>query len=275
MNPNNLASITSPFPLSQWQWIVVNTSGGKDSQTALRHIVAACDRENVDRSRIVASHQHLGRCEWPGTLQLVEQHARIYGIRLETSQYRNKAREQIDLLEYVRRRGKWPSAKQRFCTSEFKRGPGGRVLVRLGQERPGPILNIYGFRAVESTARAKKREFSFNRRFSSSSRMVFDWLPIHDMSLDEVWTDIRASGVPYHPAYDLGMPRLSCCFCIFAPKAALMIAGRANPALLDDYCDTEHAIGHTFQPDRPISAIRDAIRAGADVQPAGDEAWNM
>lgn len=30
---------------------------------------------------------------------------------------------------------------------------------------------------------------------------------------------------------DLGMPRLSCCFCIFSPRSALLLAGKHNPGL--------------------------------------------
>jgi 3'-phosphoadenosine 5'-phosphosulfate sulfotransferase (PAPS reductase)/FAD synthetase len=264
----------SPDPLNGWRWIVVNSSGGKDSQTALRVVVEACDRAGVDRSRIVVSHQCLGRMEWPGTLELVRRQAAHYGLRVEVSKYRDRHGQERTLLDYVRARRKWPSSKQRFCTSEFKRGPGGRVLVQLFRESPGRILNIYGFRADESPARAKKPTFARNARFSTGVREVWDWLPIHHLSEGEVWRSIRDSGVPSHDAYRLGMPRLSCRFCIFAPRAALIIAGRANPELLDEYCDIESEIGHTFQHGRSLAEIREAVRVGE--QPAAlSGAWNM
>jgi 3'-phosphoadenosine 5'-phosphosulfate sulfotransferase (PAPS reductase)/FAD synthetase len=113
-----------------------------------------------------------------------------------------------------------------------------------------------------------------NPRFSSASREVWDWLPIHDLREGEVWRSIRESGVPHHAAYDLGMPRLSCRFCIFAPRDALIAAGRANPTLLDEYCDIENEIGHTFQNGRSINSIRDAIRAGEQPK-ALHGVWNM
>lgn len=104
--------------------------------------------------------------------------------------------------------------------------------------------------------------------------MSSDWRADFDWTEADVWEDIRASGVPSHPAYALGMPRLSCCFCIFAPRAALIIAGRANPELLDRYCEVEADIGHTFQNGRAIAEIRDAVRAGET--PGGlSGAWNM
>jgi 3'-phosphoadenosine 5'-phosphosulfate sulfotransferase (PAPS reductase)/FAD synthetase len=264
----------APDSFSAWRWIVVNSSGGKDSQTALRVVVEACDRQGVDRSRIVVSHQCLGRMEWEGTRDLAERQAAHYGLRFEVSKYRDKDGAEKTLLDYVRARKKWPDSKNRFCTSEFKRGPGGRVIVKLFRESPGPMLNVYGFRAEESPARAKKKTFTRNPRFSSASREVWDWLPIHDLREGEVWRSIRESGVPHHAAYDLGMPRLSCRFCIFAPRDALIAAGRANPTLLDEYCDIENEIGHTFQNGRSINSIRDAIRAGEQPK-ALHGVWNM
>lgn len=253
---------------------MVNSSGGKDSQTALRFVIQECDRQGVDRARIVVSHQCLGRMEWPGTRGLVESHAVHYGLRIEVSRYRDRHGTEGSLLDYVRRRGKWPSSQQRYCTSDFKRSPGGRVLVKLSREAPGRILNVYGFRSEESPARAKKTPFAINSRFSSSSRDVWDWLPIHDWSAADVWEDIRSSGVPYHPAYDSGMPRLSCCFCIFAPRAALIIAGRANRSLLDEYCAVEAEIGHTFKNGQSIAEIRAAVIAGEKVT-ASEGEWKM
>ncbi|MEO0797458.1 MAG: phosphoadenosine phosphosulfate reductase family protein [Verrucomicrobiota bacterium] len=261
---------------TKWEWIVVNSSAGKDSQTALRTVVEECDQQGVSRDRIVVSHQDLGHMEWDGTRELVEKQAAHYGLRVEVSRYRNKDGDELSLLDYVRKRGKWPDSKNRFCTSEFKRGPGGRVITKLFRERPGPILNVYGFRDEESTARAKKQSFVRNGRFSTKTREVWDWLPIRNWSEGEVWRSIRESGVPHHEAYDLGMPRLSCSFCIFAPKAALMIAGRARPDLLNEYCDLEEEIGHTFQNGRSISEIRAAIQAGEIIESeALHGAWNM
>jgi hypothetical protein len=62
------------------------------------------------------------------------------------------------------------------------------------------------------------------------------------------------SGVNYHFAYDLGMPRLSCCFCIFASEDALMIAGKHNPELLTEYVRVETKIDHTFK-NGPLASL--------------------
>jgi hypothetical protein len=79
--------------------------------------------------------------------------------------------------------------------------------------------------------------------------------------------------VPHHYAYDLGMPRLSCCFCIFSPKPALLLAGKHNPDLLQEYVETEATIGHSFRNGFKIAEIKAALDAGA--QPGKVQDWVM
>jgi hypothetical protein len=43
------------------------------------------------------------------------------------------------------------------------------------------------------------------------------------------------------------MTRLSCRFCIFAPKSQLMLSAKLNPALFQEYVDLEKKIGHKFR----------------------------
>jgi hypothetical protein len=60
----------------------------------------------------------------------------------------------------------------------------------------------------------------------------------------------------------LGVPRLSCVFCIFASREALTIAGHHNRELLDEYVRVETAIGHTFRTDTTLMQIKAAVDAG-------------
>lgn len=260
--------------LTTVRWIVINSSGGKDSQTALRQVVVAADAAGVPRDRLVVSHQCLGEMEWPGTLDLVKRQAACYGLRLEISAYRDKQGAELSLLAQVERRRMWPSNKQRYCTSDNKRGPGLRVIVKLCQEAPGDVLNVFGFRAEESPARAKKQVFVLNARASNQSRTVWDWCPILDWTEAQVWKDIRQSGVPHHWAYDKGMPRLSCVFCIFAPRNALLIAGQHNPELLARYVQVEKKIDHTFRQKQALAEIQTALANGEQPGKVSG-AWNM
>lgn len=266
--------MTNPPNLHDYAWVVVNSSGGKDSQTALRFVWKLALAQGYPLDHIVVSHQDLGRMEWKGTKELAEAQAAHYGLAFEVSSYKSENGEELSLLEYARRRKMWPSNQQRWCTSEMKRGPGNRVLTRLCRRRRGNILQVFGFRAEESPARRKRPVMQVNNRASSPKRIVTDWLPIHAWTEVQVWTDIRESGVPFHDAYKLGMPRLSCIFCIFAPKGALMLSGKYNPELLQEYVAVESEIGHDFQHGRPLRLIAEALDRG-DPAPAPDGAWNM
>ena len=213
--------------------------------------------------RLVAVHADLGRVEWAGTKELAETQANHYGIPFRVERKRTATGEEIDLLEGIRRRGKWPSSTTRYCTSDWKRGPATRTITAL-TPTGGKVLNCFGFRAQESPARKKRPAFSeYNHgdHGATKSRQVFEWLPIHDMLESEVWTDIKASGVPYHSAYDLGMPRLSCVFCIFAPRPALIIAGHANKNLLREYVELEKKMDHTFRQYQTLADVLAAVES--------------
>jgi 3'-phosphoadenosine 5'-phosphosulfate sulfotransferase (PAPS reductase)/FAD synthetase len=263
------------FPdLRSYDWIVLSSSAGKDSQCMLDFVVERADQVRVPRRRLVVAHADLGRVEWPGTRELAEEQARHYGL-----EFIAVSRPQGDLLEQIVQRGMFPSPQVRFCTSDQKRSPISRIFTRLANRSRQEgitvcrILNCMGMRAQESPARAKRPPFSRNEMASNSRREVHDWLPLHTWTVEQVWQRIRQSGVRYHPAYDLGMPRLSCCFCIFAPRSALLLAGRHNPELLDEYVRVERAIGHRFRKELPLAEIQRAIQRGEEPGPVQD--WEM
>lgn len=254
--------MTSPAPqvqarpdLHSYHVVAISTSGGKDSQAMFDHVVALC-RSVGYQGDIVAIHADLGDMEWEGTTDLVREQCAHYAVPLYVV-----SRPQGDLLTQVEQRGMWPSSKCRYCTSDHKRAQIWKVYTQLTEDRqtalemslsemrndPLRILECVGLRAEESPARSRKPVFEEKRKkISCGIRQVDTWLPIHDWTEEQVWDTIHESKVPYHHAYDLGMPRLSCAFCIFAPESALLLAGKHNPQLLQRYVDVERRIGHTF-----------------------------
>ena len=260
--------------LTDYDLIIVNSSGGKDSQAMLDYMVELADQVGYSRDKMVVAHADLGRVEWDGTVELAKEQAAHYGLRFELMK-----RPQGDLLAHVRTRGMWPSSSARYCTSDHKRGQISKIVTMLTDEIRGDsnkrvrILNCLGIRAQESPARAKKSPFAKDNRLSNGKRSVDNWYPIFDWTVGQVWDRIKESGVRYHYAYDAGMPRLSCQFCVFAPKAALMIAGKANPELLDEYVKTEKEIGHSFRQDFSIAEVKEAIENKEDAKMVAS--WNM
>lgn len=248
--------------------ILMNMSGGKDSQYAAMVLAAAARAADV-LDRVVAVHAYLAE-DWPDAEDYARMHAAAYGIgRFETV-----SREQT-LLEHVEERGMWPSSKARYCTSEHKRGPISALMTRLTAEvdpvrlgRPVRILNVMGMRAEESSARAKRVAFRHNARESNLTRRhVDEWLPIHEASLTEVRTALDASGVPHHPAYDgddgepwAGMSRLSCVLCVLGGADDLVLAARRQPRRAAEYLRVEVSTGHDFKLGLPM---REIIRRAA------------
>lgn len=255
--------------LSNYDWIVVNSSSGKDSQAMLDLVATLAAAEGVS-GRVVVAHADLRRAEWKGAMELAKEHADHYGFR-----FIRVSRPQGDLLMHVEKRGMWPSSTARYCTSDHKRGQISKVFTQLAQElgRPARILNCLGMRRQESPVRAKLVEFCEDQRNSSKNKQVDKWHPIIDWTLEQVWERIRSAGTRPHPAYALGMPRLSCCFCVFAPRSALMLSGKHNPELLDEYVRVEAKIGHSFRKDFRIAEVKAALAAGEEPQRVQD--WRM
>src|SRR5262245_20719070 len=136
--------------VTSYDWIVINSSAGKDSQAMLDFVVVQADHSGVPRSRLVVAHADSGRLEWPGTRQLAEEQARHYGLAFHAVR-----RPQGDLLEHIGRRGMFPSPAARYCTSDHKRAQVHKLFTRLAAEalragrRPSRILNCLGLRAEE------------------------------------------------------------------------------------------------------------------------------
>lgn len=249
--------------LNDYDLIVINSSGGKDSLVALWKMAVLIKKFNYPKERVIVSHQDLGESEWQGTFALAKQQAELFGFTFDHIKRIDKNGKEETLLEYALRRGRWPSNTQRWCTSDFKRGPGGKILRKWSKFfKAKKVLHVFGFRAEESPSRKKKEVFKLNEALSSKSREVYDYLPVHDWLVEKVWRVIRLFKLPYHWAYDLGMPRLSCVFCIFSPFDALVIAGMHNRALLDRYIEVEDIIEHTFRHGFSLHEVRKAIEDG-------------
>lgn len=269
--------------LTKFDRIVVSSSAGKDSQAMLDLVAVEAETQGV-LDRLVVVHCDLGRVEWPGTPELAEAHARRYGVR-----FVKVSRPQGDLLDQVEQRGMWPSSAARYCTSDHKRGQVSKVHTMLAKEHraaggrgPVRILNCIGYRHEESPNRAKMpTEPTPNKRETNGRRIVTDWYPIITWTEAEVWERIGIAGTEPHPAYDLGMPRLSCCLCIFAGRDALLVAGHANPELLAEYAAVEERIGHQFRgnPAKPSKSdismveLHQAVQDGELPEDGPLQAW--
>ena len=266
--------------LASYDVILLNSSAGKDSQCMIDVAVEKADEAGVPRSLLTVVHCDLGRVEWPGAAELAERQAGLYGLR-----FLKVTRPQGDLLDEIERRGMFPDAANRFCTSHHKTNQVLKIVTRLVNEvnerrvltwktplkklgfGPVRVLNCMGMRAQESPKRAKKPPFRFDGGASNGKRHVDEWLPLHGWTEEEVWERIRASGVPHHPAYDQGMSRLSCSFCVLASRADLVRAATLRPDLAEEYEGLEARIGHRFKNDLSMREVVELSKK-ADRGPA-------
>ncbi|MEU7822959.1 phosphoadenosine phosphosulfate reductase family protein [Catellatospora sp. NPDC049133] len=253
----------APRPeLSSFDRIIINSSGGKDSQACLDVVVQAA-RAAGALDRVVVLHCDMGRMEWPGTLHLARRQAAAYDLPFFV-----RKRVGLELLEYIRSRvqKRWPDARNRFCTSDFKRGVGAKFITEqvagLDLGRRPRVLYVMGMRGAESCARAAMTPFEVMARWTSRNREVWQWLPLHDWTTDQVWHRIRSAGTPVHPVYSYGLSRASCSLCVLASIPDLMRACQLVPDLAAEYTQAEVEMDHDFRFRLPIAEV--IARAAAE-----------
>lgn len=206
--------------LQQGATLSVSVSGGKDSQAMLR---LARSWELPNRLEVV--HADLGRAEWPQTPQHVEEICegldltvvrRAGGDLVQRIEQRLKSVSTIDPTKPAK--PFWPSAAQRYCTSDMKRGPIHKHQRALG--RNDLIVSLVGMRAEESRTRAKKSPVTVEKKitaadlrnlkpdealrrwilkkkretsWSPAGRLVLTWLPLHEWPIGDVWHWLESS----------------------------------------------------------------------------------
>lgn len=208
---------------------ICNHSAGKDSQAMYAWLL-----RHVPRNQIEVVHAVLADVEWDGVIEHIES---TIEHRLHTCQARR------GLLQMIEERGMFPSPSIRSCTSDLKRGPIEKTIRHMGHKL---VVNCMGLRAQESSSRAKQTTLKFSERNSKAGREWYDFLPIHDWDIDEVWSMIEYVDQKPHNAYSKGMSRLSCCFCIMASKQDLTIAAQLNPTLYKRYVELERSTGQVM-----------------------------
>jgi 3'-phosphoadenosine 5'-phosphosulfate sulfotransferase (PAPS reductase)/FAD synthetase len=168
-------------------------------------------------------------------------------------------------LEMVERRGRFPSAQYRQCTSDLKRGPIERFIRSLGYK---VVINCMGIRAEESRSRAQLQPWSANNALTTRTRQAFNWLPIFGESLRDVLEWHWNSGTPLHPVYISEfhcdgtsggyLRRFSCRVCIFSTDHDLIQIAKHDPVAFARVSDLEQRLGFTMRPGKTLLEILDS-----------------
>lgn len=242
MTPENMdLSETIRSLVDRGALFVCNHSGGKDSQVMLHFL-----REVIPQDQLLVVHADLSEVEWKGTLEHAKKDAGNLPFRVCKSETKT-------FLSMVEARGQFPSPTIKQCQSDLKRGPLEKAirhyLKEPGNEHflaRGLVVNCMGMRAEESPGRKKLNPFKYNEGNSKAGREWYDWLPVHDMKLEQVWHILKNAKTDVHWAYKRGMSRLSCAFCIMSSQADLRTAAVHNPELFKRYVELERKQGRSM-----------------------------
>ena len=284
--------------------ILINTSGGKDSDAMLKAVWNWAARYHIAPDRIYVIHAHLGRNEWKFSLEHVTEYARkITGkdpIIVE--------RPQGDVLQMwedrynrLQEQGRtttphWSSSAHRYCSSGAKRAQVNKAIIRLFP-RDWTVINCIGLRAGESAGRKRATVLKYHKTSPTAptlNRHVYTWLPIHKWTLAEVWQSLgwtlerlRALqaavrdnvtpgdwtrlreicdewGYEYGLSYPIGNTRLSCRICVMANKTDLENGIAWNPDHFRDIAELERRTGFSFKTDLWLSDLGQAHLSDAE-----------
>jgi len=278
--------------LTAYSAIIINISGGKDSQTILGEIWELARQQNYS-GQIMAVHADTG-AEWPQSLPHCEMLCKHYGIPFQvalpfralpahierrciiqaakgkpgwpdmqnrycTAHCKVAAIEKTIRSEYpAKALPGWPDMQNRYCTSDCKRAPIQKVIraeFPAKLEDAKTILNITGERRQESPGRSKLDYLASDKDLTAGTRTVTKYRPILDYTTDDVWEHIAASGLARHVAYDLGNERLSCAICVLATDADIRRGAEARPDLAEHYLRIERETGFTFKHKKSLADI--------------------
>lgn len=246
--------------------LAISVSGGKDSQAMLNALVEARN-EHGWTGPVFAIHAHLGRAEWPQSLDHCQAMCEDAGVELvvvkrDQGDLVDRLHERLDKLKGTNKPF-WPSAASRYCTSDLKRGPINKHLRRYTG-----VISAEGIRSEESASRCNKAIYDVRTAIQTLSRQAYTWNPIKEWRIDDVWaacgtnredlerrrtlyksghTAEALNGWPAHPAYVFGNERVSCALCILATKNDLQVGAAHNPALLNEYIEMEKESGFSFK----------------------------
>lgn len=276
--------VQTPLPieaaLEQGATLLLSISGGKDSQ-AMTSALVDLHRARGYTGEIILIHADLGAMERTETLPFIRRQAATLGLELVILTR--------DLLEGIEARYErlleqgredvvpFPDAKNRYCTSDYKRNPITK-WIRNRFPHDATVICAMGLRADESRARAKKPLYQLRAGCNAPTkgRVVWDWNPIHDWSLADVWQEIGYSlaeleeiqfdgthlsekhygnlkeyayhiGFNAHPAYAGGNERLSCAMCILGCKIDLKNGAYNRPDTYRRLVDLELKSGKSFR----------------------------
>ncbi|MES2462740.1 MAG: phosphoadenosine phosphosulfate reductase family protein, partial [Armatimonadota bacterium] len=207
----------------------VGISGSKDSDAALLYMVY---ESGLPKGSIFPNFCDTGNeCEETYTHVRTLSETVCVSNGIAPIEWLKPERDFYDLAEH---KGRFPSAKARFCTEQLKIVPTMK-RVKAWQDQGFDVVLVSGVRAGESHERGKLTEREYNTVYDCDM-----WRPLLTWSLSDVWAIHRKYKVMPNPLYSLGMKRVGCLPCVMSRKEELANIARVFPERIDRIREAEH-----------------------------------
>lgn len=154
-------------------------------------------------------------------------------VTLESDKYVGGMRQLVQI------KGRVPSIKARFCTSELKVKPMVDWLRTINDE-----ITVYqGIRADESISRSKMCAVEFSNDYDA-------WIerPLLKWTAQDCFDTMRKHGVRPNPLYRLGAGRVGCFPCVLISLRELKALMIRLPEIKERIVELEKISGRTFFP---------------------------
>lgn len=143
------------------------------------------------------------------------------------------------MRDLVRRKGRVPSIRARFCTEYLKTRPMKAWLAKQDDE----ITLYQGIRAEESPGRAAMEPSCWSDYYDCQvERPLFRW------SSAEVFALLDRHGIPANPLYRLGSKRVGCFPCVLTGHAQLRRLSQMLPEVWDRMAELEALSRRSYFP---------------------------
>lgn len=238
----------------------VGISGGKDSTATALYMIY---RSGIDPSRIILDFCDTGN-EDPLTYAYIAYISQnIHPVHV--------TQPPLGFWELASKKKRFPARRARFCTERLKVIPTAKRIASLIEH--SKVLMVSGIRRDEGKAHNDRG--NLEQLYFDDTYGVFKYLPIYDLTLDQVWDLIAAhipikditdlvsrdpflteedkvhinkeivrTGVPCNPLYHMGASRVGCFPCINSTKAEVRAMQKYRPQRVDFIEDAENAMNN-------------------------------
>ena len=277
--------------LHSYDHYIVAISGGKDSVACVLHLL----EQGVPRSKIELMHHRVDGApgeprvwDWPVTEAYLEAFAKAFGMQIYYSwKEQGITGEMMRQNELTKptsfevpggkvvtvggKRGQLATRRmfpaisndlqKRFCSGYVKVDVSAKAITGQTRFCNKRTVVITGERAEESSNRSKYLRFEphrTDRREGKLARHVDAWRPVLDWSEEDVWQCLKRWGVQPHPAYQLGLGRCSCAYCIFGSANQFATLRQIDPYGFNQMAAIEDDLQFTMKDGQSLHQVADS-----------------